>query len=791
MLKNYIKTAFRNLVHSKTHSLINIIGLSVGMATAMLIGLWIWSELSFDKYHKNYERIARLMQHQTVNGEINTLKAMPIPAALELRQSFGSEFKYIILSSWTNFHVLSFKDKHMSMKGNFMEPDAPDMLSLEMKYGSKGGLKDPSSILLSASSSKAIFGDANPIDKILKLDSTDVKITGVFEDLPINSSFNNISFIAPWSLYGNSDEIKQATYNWNHNSFQIFVQVADNKDIANVSARIKDIKFDKADQKGKQLKPQVFLHPMKQWHLYDEFKDGFNTGGNIQYVWLFGIIGAFVLFLACINFMNLSTARSQKRAKEVGIRKTIGSLKGQLIAQFFSESLLMAALAFALSLLMVQITLPFFNEVSDKKLFIPWTNPVFWMLASGFTIFTGLIAGSYPALYLSSFRPVKVLKGSFRIGSLASFPRKVLVVLQFTISIIMIIGTIVVFRQVKFAKNRPAGYNSEGLILVRPYTEDFHTHFNAIRNDLLQTGLITEVAESGNQITQSSRTIGGYEWKGKVPSISDEFSARAVSPEYGKTVGWKLIAGRDFSRTSRSDSLALIVNEAAVKYMRLTNPVGETVSLGDSKFTIIGVVKDMIAESPYDPVKQTLFYFLPESGLLNIRIKAGVRLREALDRIEAVCKKYSPAAPFDYKFVNEEYIAKFAAEERIGQLASIFSVLAIFISCLGLFGLASFIAEQRTKEIGLRKVLGASVFSVWRLLSKDFALLVIISLIIATPTAYYFMNHWLENYQYRSEISLWIFAIAGLGAMLMTLITVSFHAIKAAIANPTEALRSQ
>ncbi len=789
MLKNYFKIAWRNLFKNKTSSFINISGLGVGMAVAILIGIWIWDELSFDKYHKHYERIVRVMQHQTTNGEISTLKAMPIPVSLELRQSFGDDFKYVILSSWTNPHVLSFKDKNLSMRGNYMEPDAPDMLTLKMIYGTRAGLQDPSSILLSASLSKAIFGDTNPINKILKLDTTDVKVTGVFEDLPYNSSFSDISFIAPWNLYSNSDEIRQATYDWNQNSFQIFAQVADDKNIAEVSAKIKDIKFDKSDEQGKQRNPQIILHPMRRWHLYEEFKNGINIGGSIQYVRLFGIICVFVLLLACINFINLSTARSQKRAKEVGIRKAVGSLKSQLVAQFIGESLLMAVLAFMLSLLLVQIMLPFFNEVAGKKLFIGWSNPVFWMLATSFTIFTGLIAGSYPAFYLSSFQPVKVLKGVFGVGYLSSVPRKVLVVFQFTVSIIMVIGTIIVFRQIQFTKDRPVGYNSEGLMLIRPYTEDFHNHFSAMRNDLLQTGMITEVAESGNQITQGSRTNGGYIWKGKDPSMADEFSARAVSHEYGKTIGWQLITGRDFSRTSPSDSFAMILNESAVKYMGLKDPVGETVSLGDTKYTIIGVVKNMITESPYNPVKQTLFYFLPEAGYLNIRIKPGVNVRRALNSIETICKKYSPAAPFDYKFIDEEYSAKFAAEERTGKLAGFFAALGIFISCLGLFGLASFVAEQRTKEIGVRKVLGASLFNIWRLLSKEFVVLVIISLFIAAPIAYYFMHNWLQDYQYRTELTWWIFAAAGVGAIMITLLTVSFQSIKAAIANPVKSLR--
>ena len=461
-----------------------------------------------------------------------------------------------------------------------------------------------------------------------------------------------------------------------------------------------------------------------------------------------------------------------------------------MIVQFFGESILLAALGFGLSMVLVQLSLPFFNEVAGGSLTIPWNKPLFWLLAVGFIVFTGLLAGSYPALYLSSFQPASTLKGTFRVGRSAPVLRRALVVLQFTISIIMIIGTIAVFRQVQYAKSRPTGYQNEGLVLVRPYTENFHTHFNALRSDLLATGFITEIAESGNQITQSSRTNGGYEWKGKNPSMADEFSARAVSPSYGKTIGWQLVAGRDFTPAS-ADSFAMIVNESAVKYMNLAHPVGETVSLGDNKFTIVGVVKDLISESPYSPVKPTLFYFLPQPGYLNIRIKPNVSVSDAISGIEAIYKKYSPGAPFDYKFVSDEYAIKFADEMRIARLTSIFAILAILISCLGLFALASFVAEQRTKEIGVRKVFGASLFTIWKLLSKEFVLLVIISLLISIPLAAYFIHNWLQQYPIRTEMSWWMFAATGAGAMLIALITISIHTVRAAVANPVRALRSE
>ena len=485
MIKNYLKIAWRNILSNRGSSIINIGGLAVGMAVAILIGLWILDELSFNTYHKNYRNVVRVMQHQTVNGEVNSLKAMPIPAAYQLSHLYGNDFKYVVLSSWTNSHLIAFKDKDISVQGNFMEPAAPEMLTLNMTKGIRGGLTDPSSILLSSSVSKAIFGNTDPLGKILKLDSFNVKVASVYQDLPLNTTFNNVSVIASWQLYAQSPDVKQAQNNWNANSFQLFAQVAGDKNIVQVSAKIKDLKLHYEDQQGKEAKPEIFLFPMSRWHLFAEFKNGVNTDGGIKYIWLFGIIGIFVLMLAGINFMNLSTARSEKRAKEVGIRKSIGSLRSQLIAQFLSESMLIASLAFVIALLLVQLTLPFFNELTGKQLFILWENPWFWLARTGFLIINGLFAGSYPAFYLSSFKPVKVLKGSFRTGKMAGIPRKVLIVIQFTFSVTIIIGTIVVLRQIQFAKNRAIGYSRSGLIIVRPYSENLHKNFGPIKNELL------------------------------------------------------------------------------------------------------------------------------------------------------------------------------------------------------------------------------------------------------------------------------------------------------------------
>ena len=539
-------------------------------------------------------------------------------------------------------------------------------------------------------------------------------------------------------------------------------------------------------------KPEFFIHPMSKWHLHGNFKNGENTGGLIRYVKLFGIAGIFVLLLACINFMNLSTARSEKRAKEVGIRKTIGSVRKQLLLQFFSESVLISFIAFILCLLLVQLAMPLFNQVTDKKMVIPWDNIYFWLLAIVFCLITGLIAGSYPALYLSSFQPIKVLKGTFKVGRLAAVPRKALVVFQFTVSITLMIGTMVVYQQIQHAKDRPAGYNSHGLMEVTMRTPEIGKNYEALRTALLNMGYVKNVSRSMGSVTDDYGGTTAVSWKGKTHGTSPLLIANKITYGYGETVGWNILSGRDFSQSFSTDTSAIILNQSAVQLMGLRDPLNELVKLSGKDFRVIGVVSDMIKFSPFDQVKPSLFTISPEAtNVINIRMAEQVPVSSALAKIETVFKKYNPAAPFEFKFADKEYAAKFYNEVNIGKLAGYFAALAIFISCLGLFGLASFVAAQRTKEIGVRKVLGASVFSVWKLLSKDFVQLVFISLLIASPVAYYFMHGWLENYRYRIHISWWFFALAGTGALLLTVVMVSFQSIKAALANPVKSLRSE
>ncbi len=813
MLKNYIKIAWRSLRTNKLLSFINIAGLAVGMAVVMLIGLWIWDETSYNKNFEHYDRITRVMQSIHGNDRrLFTQRQVPMPLADELRNLYGGDFQQVVLSTGSTEHVIALGDKKITQTGRFMEPSAADMLTLKMLAGSREALQSPQNILLSASAVKALFGssDAEAINKTIRLDdTTNVKVAGIYADMPDNSDFNDLAFLASFDLLVTfNDHAKNAKTQWGNNAGEIFAVLKPNVDVNRESAKIKTIV--NPHEPGKAFYASVLLHPMSRWHLYSEFKDGINTGGRIQFVWLFGCIGGIILMLACINFMNLSTARSEKRAREVGIRKSVGSLRSQLVGQFFSESLFTAFIAFAGCLLLVLLTLPWFNTIAGKKISIPWENPVFWAIGLGFAALTGLVAGSYPALYLSSFSPVKVLKGDFSSsrtrpgrgttrwpkfitpGRFSSLPRRVLVVVQFTAAVMLIVGTVIVYRQIGFARNRPVGYDRQGLVMAHLANPSIHQHFNAFREALLATGVVTETAESTSFATDPLNQEANVSWAGSDPNSPVGFYTTGVTPEYGKTIGWQFVDGRDYSRTITTDTFTMVLNEAAVKAIGFKHPVGQFLQWYGYRFTIIGVIRDMVMESPYATIQPALYYkapwFMP---MLNIRLNPNVSASDAIAKIEPVFKRFDPAEPFNYKFADDEYDAKFRTEQRIGSLASFFTALAVFISCLGLFGMAAFVTERRTKEVGIRKVLGASVVSLWGLLSKEFVLLVGLSVLIATPIAWYAMNSWLQNYAYRTRLDWWIFALTGGSALFIALLTISYQVLKAANANPARNLRSE
>lgn len=801
MIRNYFKIAWRNLLKNRIYSTINILGLAIGMAVTIIIALWVNDELSYNNYFKNKDKIAQVFQTQTFNGNIGTGSAIPRPLDKAMREEFNDQFEHIIMSSWGFSYYLKYDDTNISRIGNSMQEGAPDMLDLKIIKGVKDGITETHSIMLSKSTAETLFGDEEPIGKIIKVNNEySMKVTAIYQDIPNNNSFENLDFLLPWKHYiTTQDWIKDAEDQWGNNSWQLFVQLKENAQMDKVSDMISDLKM-RLSGEEKEFKPTLFLLPMKDWYLRSNFVDGIQQGGRIEYVWLFAIIGIFVLLLACINFMNLSTARSEKRSKEVGVRKSIGSTRIQLVRQFLTESLLIVLFAFVIAIVLVLVSLKGFNTLSSKEIDFPWFNISFWLVSLFFVMLTALLSGSYPALYLSSFKPVRVLKGTFKAGKLAAIPRKILVVAQFTVSIALIMGTMVIQKQIVHTKDRPIGYNKSGLVQIPTFSNAFQGKYDLMRSEFLKSEAITEMSSSSSPVTNVWSNRGGWTWDGKPDSFQEDFAWVEVSPEYAKSLSLKIIAGRDFSREFATDSTAVLINKSAVKYMGIQDPIGLKLRPESSEpedprvtLTIIGVVDDIIMQSPYEPVKQTVFSFDTEgnSSYYNLRLNPEKSVSQSISLLEGIFKKHFPNLPFSYDFVDEDFGEKFASEERVANLAGIFTGLAILISCLGLFGLASFVAEQRTKEIGIRKVLGASIFNLWKMLSTDFVQLVLISCILAVPIAYYFMNNWLQNYEYRTEIKIWIVMGAVLGALGIAMLTVSFQAIKAAISNPIKSLRTE
>jgi putative ABC transport system permease protein len=794
MIKNYFKIAWRNLLKNKVYSIINIAGLASGMAVAMIIGLWIYDEASANRHFKNYENLYQVMMHQTFDGIRGTQQALPYPMGEELKNKYP-DFKGVAMCDWGGPHSLMYKEKKISKFGHFIGEQAVDMFSLKILDGDKNPLHDPYSIVLTDETAKILFGSENPLGKIVKLDNTtNLKVTAVVDKQPKNSSLG-FDYLIPFQLqdiiYSWVKQFHKT--NWGNNSWQVYVQLNDNANLSSVNNKIKNVVISHFTDENtlKHIIPVVFIHPMAKWRLYSDFENGKNTGGFIKYVRMFGILGMIVLLIACINFMNLSTARSEKRAKEVGVRKAVGSGRKQLISQFLSESMLISGLAFVLALGIVIIALPYFNKLTDKEMGLQIASPLFWIIMIAFTVLTGLLAGSYPAFYLSSFNPVRVLKGNLKAGRSSSLPRKILVILQFASSVILMIGTIIINQQIQFGKNRPIGFNNKGLISVN-WSDDIAKSFEVIRQELLSTGAVISVTQSNSPPSEIYSNNNGWEWKNSQPvEKSVVFSTIATTYDYTKTLGIKLIDGRDFSRDF-ADSNAVILNQAAVKRMNLKNPVGEMLKWNDKPMRIIGVVPDIQMESPFRRISPLTIIFNKDwVSFVNIRINPNMSASKAIGLIKPVFDKYNPAFPFEYQFADEQYAKKFNYEELVGNLATIIAVLAIFISCLGLFGLASFTAEQRVKEIGVRKVLGASVLNLWQLLSKDFVILVLTSCAIAIPIAWYFMKEWLNSYEYKTSIGIGVFVGVLFISLAITLVTVSFQAIKAAMANPVKSLRTE
>jgi ABC-type antimicrobial peptide transport system permease subunit len=792
MLKNYLLLALRQLRKNRGYSFINIFGLATGMAVALVIGLWITGELAVDKSYPDHPRIVEIMQDQRPKGASPsspiTYRGYTVSSALKayLQKGYKDVFSETALFSWPDEGLLVNGDRSISRKGSWVEHTFPQIFGYHFLSGTAESMRDPSTALISRSTAIALFGTGNALGKTFRYNAQlPFTVGGVFEDQPATSTLKEIDFFIPMS-HKWMDWLTQNT-DFNNHSARIFARLAGNTTPEQATARIKDLctPFVIHNIENYSVIPyeQLYLH-------YDE-SDSANGTGRIGSIRLIGIIGVFVLLLACINFMNLSTARSEKRAKEVGIRKTLGSLRGQLISQFLGESLIVAFAAFIIAIALTALSLPWFSQLSGTSMTFPWASPIFWTLALAFTAFTGLLAGSYPAFYLSAFRPVKVLKGAFKAGKSASTPRRVLVVAQFSISLALIIGTLVVFEQIRFGKDRPVGYDRTGLINVPINTDSLDRHFESLRTALLNTGVVANVANSSQLMTSFSQN-NFMEWTGMNEDQKKiSFRDVMVNADFGPTLGWTMLRGRDFSHSHPTDSSAIIVNETAARILNFKDPIGNTVSLWGKSWTIIGVSKDMLVNDPYNTVQPAVFFGSGGHYTHIIRVKPGTSIRTALAAIGSVYKQFNPASPFIYHFNEDAYEQKFIAETRIGNLTTVFSSLAILISCLGLFGLASFVAEQRTKEIGVRKVLGARVLNLWALLSGDFLKLIVLSMLITMPFTWFAMTGWLQNYPIHTTIPAWIFIATGFGMLLVTLATVSFQAVRAALVNPVKSLRSE
>lgn len=784
MIKNYFKIAWRNLFRNKAFSITNLLGLVIGITSTMLIMFWVQDELTYDKFHKNYDNIYQVIANRDFKNQVFTDRNMVFPMSKALETGYP-QIKNAVVMTYTQSHVLQLGDTRLKKQGYRVGGRFFDMFSWKTISGNPAAaISDPTSIVLTQSTAKAFFGDADPLGKVLRMDNDrDYKVAAVIADPPGNSTFR-FDYI---NAFNYSDPaVKEQMNEWQNSSWNVFLQVAPGASLAQVDKIINEVKHKNSEDPIS----TYFTFPMSRWRLYSDFNDGKNTGGMIENVRLFSIIAVIILLIACVNFMNLSTARSEKRAKEVGVRKTLGSGRRQLAIQFFFESMILATLAYAFSLVAVYLLLPSFNLLVNKQLSLQLAQPLFWIAGIAIILFTGIVAGSYPALYLSSFSPIRVLKGSFIPGKSAVLPRRILVVAQFAISILLISATIIVYRQIQHVKDRDMGYNPNNLIMM-PNNADLHRNYAAIKQDLLNTGMIAGVTRSLSPITEIWWRSPSPDYEGKPANSEVILDGQAVDRDYFSTIGARLVEGKDFSGTP-ADSAYMILNVAAVKTMGLKNPVGMQMRQGRSVNTVIGVVENVVMGSPYAPVEPMMLFFNPgAANYISVRLKPSVSPQKALAAIEAVVKKHVPAFPFEYQFVDEVFGRKFATEELIGKLTNIFAGLGIFICCIGLAGLASFTIEKRFREIGIRKVLGASVQQLLMLISKEFLKLVLIAFVIAVPATWYLMNEWLAKYQYRTGISIWLFAIVGVLILLLTMIVVSLNTIRAATANPVKSLRTE
>ena len=787
MLRNYLVITLRSLQKNGVYTFINITGLSVGLACSLLILLWVTHELSYDRFHAKQSYLHKVVINSLGDNGINTSSAVPIPLEQELRKDPG--IRYTAMANWGETFLLTVGDKKLYRPGFYAGEEYLKMFSFPLIKGSaETALSDLSSIVITESTAKALFGEEDAMGQVIRLNNkVDLKVSGIVRDVPDNSTLQ-FQCLVPFSTYmANEPWVKQSATQWGNFSFQMYVELHDYANAGEVHARRKDIVKKNENQAST---AEVLLHPMERWRLYNDFENGKSSGGLIEYVQMFTVIAIFILLIACINFMNLATARSEKRAREVGIRKTVGSNRKELVLQFLAESILISAVAFVIAVGIAELSLPYYNMLVQKNLSIDYADDMFWLTAASIIFGTGLVAGSYPAFYLSSFQPAAVLKGKMQAGKAGALPRKILVTSQFVFSIVLIVSTLVVYLQLNHLKNKPIGYNQNNLVMVRT-TGDIPQNITVIKQELLSHGFAESVTTSSSPITSIYAFMGGVSWQGKRDDQRAAIATVATGYDYAETMGINILEGRDFSE-SFNDSTSVILNQAFVEYAGMKNPLEETIRWDDRDYKVIGVFRDVVMSTPNAPTPPTMFIFDPTwMSEVSLRLPQEKGAHHAMAEIEKIFTKHNPAYPFVYRFADDEFSQKFTDIQRIGRLANLFASLAILISCLGLFGLSAFTAEQRTKEFGIRKVLGASASHVVGLISKDFSMLVLVAFVIAAPLGWWAMSEWLQKYHYRISLEWWMVGAAGLISLTLALLTVSFQAIKAALGNPVKALRNE
>lgn len=788
MIRNYLKIAWRNLWKNKMFSFINIMGLALGMTCSLLITLWVQDELAMDRFHKNDKRLYRVMENQHYTGVINTYPSTPGLLADNITKDIP-EIKMASQMLWEESPLFTVGSTFEKEKGRYVQGDFLTMFSFGLAQGDpKTALKRPDGLVISKKLADKYFKGQDPIGKTIRIDNKDdVIVTGVLADIPENSSLK-FDFLMSYDRWLKSNEWAKQ---WGNNGPRCYVLLAENTSIDKVNAKIKNY----IKTKNKDSNVELFLQNYGESYLYGKWESGVQTGGRIEYVRIFSIVAIFILVIACINFMNLATARSVKRAKEVGIRKVVGAYRNSLIGQFIGESVLIAFLALTFSVMLVLMLLPTFNTLTEKHLSFNISNPILPALLIGLTLLTGLLSGSYPALFMSSLNPIVVLKGALKFKPSATLFRKGLVVFQFGLSIMLILGMIVIYRQLNFIQTKNLGYDRDNLLYM-PLEGDLQKNFATFRQELVKQPGISGVTCSQSDPLEVGSSTMGVTWPGKDTTQQMLFAQNAVSYEYIKTMQIKLLAGREFSPDFGVDTSNYIINESTAKKMGYQVPekaVGKQMTMWDKKGTIIGVMKNFHYNSLHENIEPLILRLQPKQenwGSVLIRAEAG-KTREALASMEKVFKQFNPNFPFKYLFTDLEFANSYKAENTVSKLSNYFAFLAIFISCLGLFGLAAFTAEQRTKEIGVRKVLGASVPNLVGMLSKDFVKLVLIAAVISFPVAWYFLSGWLEKFAYRITFEWWFFVAAAVIAMAIALLTVSYQAIKAALIDPVKSLKSE